>query len=1028
MAQYDKLLKGWLFSLFMLLFAAAGAQAQQITVHGTVKDAQTGEAMSGVNILIVGTSTGTATNKEGQYSINTPSNGTLRFSFIGYTTKTIKISGRTTVNVTLKSKVLSGEQMVVVGYQTKKKNEITGSVSTISGSDIENIPVANIGKSLQGRLPGLKVVNHGGLPGLGEPKIRVRGKGTLGNNTPLVIVDGVPQPGFQYLSSNNIANISVLTGASAAIYGSRAANGVILVTTKKGRKGSPQITLNSSFGLQTFAGRQHLESSWQYATWQDEVAERYGTSKQFSKEDIQKYKSGKFPKTYPNTDWWDVTFQKSAPQTSHSLSISGGGDNIQYYVGGKYLYQQSMFAGGHKYAKRYLIRSNINYQVTDRLNMDLNLMGRLRHYDFPRSVYIYSLAQSKPTDVGFYPNGLAGGGVANINMAVLASDSAGNKTRIKRTFRPRLTVNLDIAKGLSLVGVAAYDFNVPSQTNIGKTYSVWNYDRNTDTYSPTPGISGSVSSVHRGVTFTKQTYYNLRLKYKKSFGPNNINAFIAYEQQTETGSNFGGTRHNLISNSKPQLWASSTTNQTISGTRHDQIGRLSYFGSVSYNYKTKYLLNFTLRRDGSSFFAEGHRFGTFPSVSAGWILTEEPFMSSTSNWLDNLKLRVAWSKTGNDRVKAYQYLAKYALNTYTIFGVSNATRFNGFQQTNVPNPNITWETSKEWDIGLNAALLDNALALKFTYFLEKRRGILIQRNQSVPLFTGLNLPDENLGKVNNHGFELKANYQNTVGNIQYRIGGNVQFSKNKIVYMDEAPNIPDYQKKTGHPIDSYVVYKTDGIFHNQEEVDNTKVKLDGTLPGDIKYIDINGDGEINGNDQYRAYKSELPPMQYGITLGMNYKGLGFQAFFQGQAGGAVPFSANNRVTMPDYLFAKRWTPNHKDASFPRAYGTNDIYNGNTSKPSDFWLYPTNFIALKDLRISYTLPVRLVKKLEKLQIYVEGTNLWNYNLITKRTGYKIWPDLGAQSGSQASGRGYSGQNPGAYYSQLRTFSVGLNVTF
>jgi len=1001
------------------------ANQQQVEVNGMVTDAETGDPLPGVNIVVQGTTTGATTDMSGEYSIEVSEDATLVFSFIGYQEKTVQVDGRQEINVTLQQAVTELEEVVAVGYGTKTRGELTGSVTAIGGDQIEEAPTANLQRSLQGKMAGLKIIDRGGQPGEGNMEMLIRGKSTLGNNDPLIVIDGVPQESFSHLSPQDIENISVLKDASAAIYGAKAANGVILIQTKRGQEGEAEITLNSTYGTGTFTRDPDLMSSYQYAKYQNEAAARTGEALPFSQEDLDKYSSGEFPRTHPNTNWWAATYQDWAPQTNHNLAARGGSENVQYYLSGDYLFEESQYRGSDHYNERYQIRSNVDAQVTDYLDVGFNLTGRLRNVHTPMRTPEYEITQAKPTVAAFYPNGLPGRGIVGLNPAIQVQNKAHWSFDKEKLFRSKLSFDLDlntVTEGLALDGYASFDYEVTDTETFTKEHTVYTYDPNEDEYIPEPGYFGNRRTLDKIADRDLEQFYNIRLNYDRSFGDHNVDGFVAYEQSEGIFDHLSGGRIDLISNQKVQLWASSKQNQSITGYSEER-GRINYVGSVGYDYQQRYMIDITLRRDGSFNFPEDGRFGLFPGVSLGWRISEESFMSGVVTWLDDLKLRTSWAKMGNDRVPSFQYLTKYDFSRnsgYYTFGVT-PERHNGFFQSNVPNPNITWEISRNWNAGFDATMFDEMLTANFDYFYEKRRNILIQRTESVPKYTGLSLPDENLGKVDNYGFELQLNHQNEVGNFRYSVGGNVMYNQNEIVYMDEAKDVPPYRQKEGHPLSSKVVYKTDGIFNTQEEIENTEVTLEDTKPGDIKYVDVNGDGEISGEDRYRRYEGQSPDLQFGLNLSAEYGGFRVQAFFHGQAG-AENFIAYPYVKQkPEYLFTKRWTENNTDASYPRAYQSGSFYN---SKRSDFWLYDARFIRLNNLRLSYSFPDEMLTRtgLNRLRVFVKGSNLWTYDSITQRTGSKDYnPEM-------VSGQGFGNfYNAGMYFRQRSIITVGVNVS-
>ena len=988
---------------------------QQIEVTGTVTDAQTGDPLPGVNIVVQGTTQGTTTDMDGNYSIEAPPDATLVFSFVGYQEQTVELSGRQEINVAMEQAITELEEVVAVGYGTRERGMLTGSVSDIEGANIEQSSEMNVAKSLQGKMPGLVINDRGGEPGSESFDLLIRGKSTLGNNSPLIVVDGVPQGSFSNLSPNDIQSISVLKDASAAIYGARAANGVILVTTKRGSKNQEtQIRFNARYGVHTWTRLPEMMNSYQYATYRNEVLQRYGMQPQWGDDEIEHFRKEDDPLNYPDTDWNDAVYNKWTPESQYNLSATGGSEDIQYYISGEYRNEQTMYKSEAFEYNQYQIRSNLDAQVTDYLEIGFNISGRLEDNHRPRAGEgLFSLTQtSEPFKVSYYPNDLPGiGGEHGRNPAILATEDAGWRDNLDRIFNSKLSFNLNmdwITDGMELSGYGAFDFNNGFNKVFNNTWTVYDYQNGN--YVPQDGYDpANYLYVDQSTSSSKSSLYNVRLNYDRTFGDHNLSGFIAYEQLEGLSRYMSAYRRDLVSDKKVELFAGGEEYDQNYGSSNEW-GRVNYFGSLRYNYQEKYLAEFTLRHDGSFNFAENNRFGTFPGISVGWRISEEPFMNSIGDWFSNLKLRASWSKMGNDQVPDYQYLDKYSLGGYYQLGLPTSAR-SGVYVSSIANPNITWENSYTQNAGFDAILWDGMLSVNFDYFFEKRRDILITRSESVPDYTALELPDENLGKVNNSGIEFSLGHNNKVGNVDYHINGNFTYNHNEIIFLDEPENVSEYRKQEGHPMDSWVVYKTDGIFNTQQEIDNTEATIPGTKPGDIKYVDINGDGEITGDDRYRKYTSRTPEIQYGLDLGMRYKGFEFNAFLQGQTKAEAPVAWGVWNDMFgnifEYYYTKRWTEDNKESNFPRAIQEKgDIYN---QKESDFWLKDASFIRLKNLEIAYNLPSEWLSGIngKGLRLYVRGSNLLTFSPIKR-----FDPEIANEAGR--------------YYPQTTTITAGINI--
>jgi TonB-linked SusC/RagA family outer membrane protein len=1004
------------------------ALLQQITVTGTITDAATGNPLPGAAIIIQGTTTGTSTDANGRYSLPCPANATLVISFIGYQEQTIQVNNRSEINITLLEAITQLNEVVAVGYRTVEKGRLTGSVSTVSGEAIAAAPTLDIVRSLQGKMAGLKIVDMGGEPGLSDVSYLIRGKHTLGSNSPLIVINGIPrgESSLVELNPNDIASVTVLKDASAAIYGARAANGVILVETKTGEKGNAEITLNSTLGIATFSRIPKLMSSYQFCTYRNELDEGYGRPKPWTEQDLQLFKDGTDPIMHPNTDWYKDIYADYTPHIRHDISARGGTENVLYFLSGEYVHEGSQYRSGDMYYNRYQIRSNISAQVSKYVNVGFDLLGRVRLNHGPRYRSWYEITQVKPYDVATYPNGLPGYGIAGINHHVMTSDLAGWENNGYKEFESKLygSINLDwITKGLAVNGYASYDFRLYQYEYFQNPYDVYNYNPLTKEYDNLAGY-GEVRELYKEDGLNRGELYNVSLNYKRSFGEHRVSAFVAYEQNEGFSESLSAYRRDLVSPNIVELFSGSTNQWSNDGSASES-GRVNYFGSVSYDFMRKYLLDFTLRRDGSYNFAKKGRWGIFPSASVGWTISEEPFMDFTRSWLDNLKIRTSLGQMGNDNVSSFQYMLKYDMSSYYIFG-ETPTRYDGFVQSNVPNPDITWETSTNMNVGLDAILFKQKLSMNIDYFYEWRRDILIVRNASVPTYTGLSLPAENLGKVDNQGFEYQVDFKNKAGNFWYNIGGNIAYTRSKIVYMDESKDIPEYQKREGYPLDSYLTYKTNGLFNTQAELDdpnNYKITSGGytqTL-GDVIYIDVDKSGTITSLDQYRRRTSATPEIQFGINAAVSYKGLALLAFFQGSARSEIFHRWSGIITnfnVPDYLFTERWTPENPDAKYPRAFP--GAWSCNT-RSSDFWIYDNSFVSLRNLNLSYDLPSKWMSKIsfKGIQVYMKASNVWTiWDGISARTGKKYYsPELGAQGATY---------NPDYYYPQQSIVTFGLQV--
>lgn len=1022
----------WRLRFYVLLLISTSCflpsiiEAQSLKkITGTVQDQASNQVLQDVSVSVKGTDRGDVTGADGKYSIQARNTDVLVFSFIGYETQEVTVGNRVVINMGLKVSSTRLQEVVTIGYGTKKRGEITGAVSDVSGKEITQTSESNITQAIQGKIAGVVVNDRGGAPGDNNAEFLIRGKATLGDNSPLIVIDGVPRTteDFARIASNDIQSISVLKDASAAIYGARASNGVILITTKQGHhSGKPIITLSSDYAIQSFNKFPKVMSSYERAQYYNESYVYDGLQPLFSKEAIQHFKGGDEPLLYPNTNWPNVIFADHAPQTHHNLSAQGGNDKVQYYLSGDLLYQKGLLKSNDIDYKQYQIRSNINANITDNLKVGMDLMGRSskNHTPIAGGDDIFgSAVDNYPWVVAQWPNGSFPAGLGDYGNTPYTDshDEFGTYDRNRYTLNSRLSFEYRIpgVTGLKVSGYASFDFENDYEKALSNIWSVYNYDPATDVYTEvSAGHSGSSGNglltprgsiqVGENNNFISSSLYHAQVSYSKSFGKHRINGFVAYEQSSNSVRFMSANRQDLPTTIMPYLFAGGEVGKDNNGYRIEG-GRINYFGSVSYDYNMKYMIDFTFRDDGSFNFAKGKRYGQFPAVSAGWNISEEPFMHAVSHWLDNLKIRGSWGIMGNDRVPPYQYLSIYGFSGFYAFGL-NPNAQKELQVSQVANPDITWEISNETDIGLDFTAWNSLLNFTIDVFSEKRRNILIARNASVPDYTALTLPDENLGKVDNKGIEISVNHQNTIGVVTYHVGGNLTYNKNKIVFMDEAKDIPAYQRKEGHPLDSWLVYQADGLFRSQAEIDKYP-HLPGTQAGDIKYIDVNGDGAITGADQVRKYTSPTPRAQFAFNAGATYKNISLDIFFQGQSGAQQNVFYDEGINPIEDFYTKRWTPNNPNGTFPRAFSRDDPIN---VLPSTFWLYNASFLRLKNVRLMYTLPKNLLPKISNLDIYINARNL------------KTWDKmLGNWDPERTSGSGYR-------YPQVRTITFGIDFGF
>ena len=869
-------------------------QMQSISVTVTVVDTK-GEPIIGANVIEKGTTNGGITDLDGVSKLNVKPGAILQVSFVGYTTQEVKATS--VMKVVLKDDTELLDEVVVVGYGAQKKVNLTGAVANVDVQEaIASRPVTDIAKALQGITPGLSITTNVGGIGV-DSNIKLRGAtGSLSateGTSPLILVDNVEVPSLSLVNPDDIASISVLKDASAAIYGARAANGVILVTTKRGTEGKVKINYSGNVSFSQPTRIPEMLDSYQYATYVNEYDAGHGEAATYSAEALGMIQSGEDQIRYPNTDWWSEVAKDWATKTQHSLAISGGNDKISFYTSAQYMYQDAIYKKGVQDYNQYQFTTNLDAKITKAIKFSMDILGRQevrnRGVYSTEDLFGYFLT-TNPMAAPYYPNGLLRVGYDGVtnNAAVKVTDIPGtNKTTYSTlNLKPRLRVDLDvITKGLYVEGYAALDFHFNDGKQINNPYDVYQYDAATDSYINRRDATGSIS-VNQWFNKDKTITLNARLGYSHDFkGGHHVDAFIAYEQSKYDYTGISAYRTNYLSTTIPEIFAGSDVAKDKDNSGSSNVtARQNYFGRINYAYKDKYLTEFTMRYDGSMNFAPGHRWGVFPAFSLGWVMSEEEFFQPLKNVVSFFKVKGSWGMMGNDNVTAYQYMSQYKFidlnNTSSMCFGDEVVK--AIYESRTANPLITWEKAKTWNLGFSSQFLDGKFGLDFDYFQSRRNDILITRNASIPTYSGLVLPAENLGKVKNHGLELIATYRDHSGDFSWGITGNFTYANNKVVYEDEAASTPEWQRRTGHPIDGMVLYKALGIYQTQEQVDNTP-HIAGAKPGDLIYQDTNGDGNITWDDAIRLDKSATPKIIFGLTLNGAWKGWDLNVFFQGQA-------------------------------------------------------------------------------------------------------------------------------------------------
>lgn len=1039
-------------NLLILLLCIAGSclppgAFAQTKISGKVIDKDSGPLV-GVSILVKNTTTGAVTDLDGSFSLNAPdANATLVFSYTGYTTQEIALAGRTNLDVTMATDNLLLDEVVVVGYGVQKKETVTGAVSSVKGSDLVKSPAVNVSNSIAGRMAGVVAVNRSGEPGYDGSGIRIRGSNTLNNNDALIVIDGIPARagGLDRLNPNDIEKISVLKDASAAIYGSRAANGVILITTKRGKISKPELSYSFNQGYtqptqlpKVADAAQYTEmlndldiyglpaSEWAAATTAYKTTGTYtrpnGQVRKapFQPSDFEKYRDGSDPWGHPNTDWYAATIKDWSAQQRHNLQMTGGSENLKYLASLGYQNQDGVYINSATGYKQYDLRINLDAKINEYISVNMGMLGRQEYRFFPTQsagAIFRMLIRGKPQQPAYWPDGRPGPDIENgQNPVVITTNQTGYDQDKRDYFQTNGQIDIKIPgiKGLKFSGTAAID---KLNQNTKRWTTPWTlYERGTGFEAD--GVTPKLVPAKRGpaepnLSLGNSTQLNVLLggvlTYEKTFGPHNLTVLAGSNRETIEGTNFNAYRRFFISPALDQLFAGGDLEKNNGGGAFNRA-RLNYFGRVAYNFKEKYLLEFLWRYDGSDIFPEETRYGFFPGVMGGWVLSEEKFMDAIPA-INYLKIRGSWGQMGNDQIATYQYLSTYGFRSYILGNVETKTLF----EARIPNTNITWEVATNANIGLEGSILNDKVTFEFDYFNNKRTNILWTKNASVPQSTGLTLPAQNIGEVENKGFDALIGYRTSIGKLKLNVSVNGGYAKNKILFWDEAPGAPEWQRTTGRPMFTEMVYQYDGVFATQAEIDAEKIDYKAIVntlrPGDMKYKDFNGDGKITPDDRVRTDFNNIPTFQGGLNIIASYQGFDLNILFQGSAGAKQYVSPGEMGNIGNYLlsmYTDRWTVENPSSVHPRIANRSDQY---FSGGNDYWFRSTDYIRLKNVEIGYSLPDNIVKKakMTSLRVYVNGLNLFTIS------------DFDAFDPESSSATGQ-------FYPQQRVINGGLTVTF
>ena len=997
-----------------------------------------GEPVIGAGVVIEGSTNGTITDVDGRWELVVPSTTTkIVISSLGYKEQVVAAGSASARTVTLHEDSQMLQETVVVGYGVQKKVNLTGAVAMVNSEEMNARPISSVASGLQGLLPGVTVVNSSSQPGQANTTIRVRGVGTIGNSNPLILIDGI-EGDISSINPEDIESVSVLKdAASSAIYGARAANGVLLVTTKKlaaGKDAVTKINFSAYAGIQTPTRLPEMCDAIEFMTLDNEARKNVDTADAWLPEDFDKVRNNTDPNYFGNTDWIGQVIKKVAPQQNYSLSLNGTLGNSGYMLSYRYFDQSGLTVGNSTGETRHNLRFKINTKLIDRVTLSSNLGYTTTKVISPVSSLtsgggaIYTAMRIAPNVPVRYTDGTWAYGGGNTNPVAILRDGGRAKTDADELSIMEV-VKVDILKGWDVSAT----YNVTSYNglkDILKKTITFNNPEDGSTYSyQSPNSIKNIDYRHNQQTFILQTNFDL------NFGKHNVSGVVGMSQEWYTSRSFEASRTKLITEQDPTLNLGDP--QTMSNaSSYSSWAIRSGFGRVSYNWNERYLLEGNLRYDLSSRFHKSNRSGLFPSVSAGWRISEENFMAATRTYLDNLKIRASWGMLGNQYVGSSNYPYLSVLQAYTS-GISmiGANATTGYVQSTLSNPNLSWEKIKMLDLGFDLAMFSNRLTFSFDWYNKDTDGILLKLNYPAQL--GAKPSEKNAGKVNNKGWEMDLNWRSQAGEFMYGIGFNLSDVKNKIVDLGgNAPDLSGNQiRMVGYPIDAFYGYIADGLMtpedfkiNNPEthtyNLPNIPVILGNRYqPGDIKYKDLSGpegvpDGRITPEYDRTVLGSSIPRYTYSVRGNLGWRGIDFSFVLQGvgKCSGYLEGSARHALqdmaAYPQKVHLERYNvvtnPNPK-ASYPRlTYNTG--FNQNTF--STFWLEDASYLRVKNVQLGYTFPEKWMKKarIDNFRVYASADNLFTFSKFF----YAYDPETPVSKGG--------------YYPLVKTVVIGVNLTF
>lgn len=996
-----------------LVVISPSEKRQDITVKGKILG-DNGNELIGVSIQLKGTSRGTATDEHGNFSIAAPENGVLIISYIGYTSQEVPVNGRTQLPaITLKTSDAGLDEVVVLGYGQKQvKQSITGAVSSIQTKELKQSPVANLTNALAGRLPGLITAQRSGRPGSDYSQLYIRGINTTGASSPLIVIDGLPRGNADLgqLDANEIESVSILKDASStALYGIQGANGIVLITTKRGKDGPPNIQLNTQFAMQTPTAFPRFLDSYRAGLLQNEAAKNDGMQPIWSDQELEYYRTGLKPYDYPNTDWYQQMVRELSPQKTVNVNISGGSKYVRYFVSGSYLRQEPLYKNGdqniydikYKY-DRFNFRSNVDITLDKNTELQVDLASRLENRTGPSSdradnEFLWVVLSQMTNNLTPVKN--PDGSIASGNMredfhnpyALLTRNGYLDAYWHSTNGSVALTRKLDfITPGLKVKGLFTFE-------NYGSINVAFDQEYDSYRYKSIPGTNDGTYTQHRAATSLQRSgynsgerylYYDLKLMYDRDFGKHTLGGMLLFNRN-----------YRSQSGDLPRVYE-------------------GYVGRAMYNYDKKYYLEFNAGYNGSENFPVGKRYGFFPAISAAWMISNENFMP-TQTALSFLKLRFSHGYVGNDQVSngRWLYISDFARTDGFTFG-SVASGVGGYRENRIGNTAITWEKAAKTNLGMETGFFKDKVKFNVDVFRELRTNILTPAG-TIPGYLGITAAiNRNKGRILNKGIEAELNINTAINQVGLFAKVNYQYVRNRILDMDEPKLAYPYQSQAGNPIGYELGYIAEGLFQSQDEINKSpKQTFAPLIPGDIKYKDIDGNGVIDEADRTMVPMLNVPTGYFGATFGLDYKGLDVSVLFQGATGGRQMYSAqlmfNYRESYRPF-HEGRWTPETAaTATFP-ALHLSESNMANNFVNSTYWIRKTDYLKLKNVEIGYRLPREWVSriKIKSARIYVNGMNLISWDNVK---------DLGVDP--EANTRDRWGWQP---YPIMRVYNAGITI--